>query len=86
MARENGVKGNLKSVEIVEQLLAGGFVVGGEEREEDGRPESGEGGGGAGAVGCGGEAAGGQRALFLRMMVERVWEFRQRDDGTHAYT
>ena len=86
VARENGVKGNLKSVEIVEQLLAGGFVVGCEEREDVGRPESGEGGGGAGAVGCGGEAAGGQRALFLRMMVERVWEFRQRDDGTHAYT
>lgn len=69
LAKEYGVKGNLKSQDIVHLLLLKGFApdtagpVASKAVPEAVVPEA-------------GDAAVGQRAMFLTMMVERVWEFR----------
>ena len=69
LAKEYGVKGNLKSQDIVHLLLLKGFApdtagpVASKAVPEAVVPET-------------GDAAVGQRAMFLTMMVERVWEFR----------
>jgi putative AlgH/UPF0301 family transcriptional regulator len=89
LAKENGIKANLKSVEIIEQLVEKNVSVLPSDPtknkegirlgiEAQGGGREGEGGGDelgqvSCAVGGGAEGAVGQRALFLSMMVERVW-------------
>ena len=89
LAKENGIKANLKSVEIIEQLVEKNVSVLPSDPtknkegirlgiEAQGGGREGEGGGDelgqvSCAVGGGAEGVVGQRALFLSMMVERVW-------------
>jgi len=96
LAKQHGIKANIKSADIIERLRLQGFsptesqLVAAEsdssllatERDERG----GDDGDGAGEVGSGGEGgsrggpAVGQRALFLQMMAERMWSFRHASD------
>jgi hypothetical protein len=87
LAKKYGIKANIKSADIVIQLLQKGETeVMPTPTGEISTPASGEGGGGEGvqveeaarAKPRGeGDFAVGQRAVFLKMMVERVWEFRR---------
>ena len=87
LAKQYGVKANLKSQDIVEQLLKSQEVV--DQLLLKGeqplllKPLGADQGSGRGigdAVLAGGAVAVGQRAVFLRMMVERVWQFRNEQD------
>jgi hypothetical protein len=88
LAKAHGVKANLKSQDIVDQLLKSQDVVEQLLLKPLG-PDQGSGrgvgeGSGRGEavleVQAGGAVAVGQRAVFLRMMVERVWQFRSEQD------
>jgi hypothetical protein len=79
LAKQHGVKANLKSQDIVDQLLKSQDVVEQLLLKPLG-PDQGSGHGIGEAVQAGGAVAVGQRAVFLRMMVERVWQFRSEQD------
>ena len=79
LAKEYGIKANIKSQDIINKLVIQGYSPG----SSAPTPEIGAPAKGAGMAGGTRDAAEaeGQRAVFLQMMVERVWEFRRAVDA-----